>query len=258
MAGRRPPAIGSDDGPASGEAPPRFLRSMPRPLMALFLGGGAAALAVVLWLVVVPPGAEEAPLGIRRPPPAGGLSHGVGEIVLAPVPEALPSTPPACPALARVVVEGGDPAVGRIGEALEQLCTVAGPGVDPMLAEAVRALDGARIRFADFGRTGVEATVELAERRILLNVKFARTDTAPIHIAPVLAHEGWHLAAGAAPGALAEFRARLVELEACRQLIPIRLWARGCREAEGIVGLGPEKAVMMFVEAGYEAPEEEA
>lgn len=226
-----------------------FRRSMSAPLLTAFGLLAAGGLGLVIWLVVKP-GAFGIPVEQRRTPASGALSHDVGRILLAPVPSPLPATEAPCPELSGVVVEGGPPAQGRLGAVLEDLCGVLNQAPD--LREAVRALASARIRFASFGRTGELSAVDRSARRILLNIRLARSRSPVVDIAPLLAHEGFHLARGVSPVTAAdELTAREVELLACRLLIDIRRWPRGCRDARAIVALGERAALDALIRAGY-------
>lgn len=250
--GRGPRQAPGGETPPDPRPKPSFLGSMPPPLMALFLAALAVALGMVVWTVAFPNRVTPPAPGERRPPPAGSMTHDVGEVVPAPVPSPLPRYEPPCPGFDGVRPEGGPPGVVRLTAALRPLCALAGPGVAPELAEAVRALDGVRIRFADFARTGVESVLDRDARRILLNLKFAKAGSRVDIIAPVLVHEGSHLAGAAArPDAVAEYRARRAELAACREIIRKDRWTRGCREAEELVGLGEVRALASLRAAGY-------
>lgn len=250
--GRGPRQAPGREPPPDPRPKPSFLRSMPGPLMALFVVGLAVALGIAVWAVAFPSRVLPPDPGERRPPPARALSHDVGEVVPAPVPSPLAAYEPPCRALAGARPEGGPPGVLRLAEALRPLCRLAGTGVAPELAEAVRALDGTRIRFARFARTGVESSLDGRARRILLNLKFAKGGSRVDVIAPVLAHEGSHLAHLGEPfDAAAELRARRAELAACREVIRRDRWPRGCREAEELVALGEERALAALRAAGY-------
>jgi hypothetical protein len=116
----------------------------------------------------------------------------------------------------------------------------------------VLGLDGATVRFAAFDLTGEEATADLVADVVYVNVRFARADTPTILVAPVLVHEGWHLAHRGQPvTALQEYLARVAELDACKQLIDRDKWIRDCQDAAQIVALGQTRAVDLLVAAGY-------
>ncbi|MBI4728503.1 MAG: hypothetical protein HY775_03260 [Acidobacteria bacterium] len=225
---------------------------MPAPLMALFLALAAGALSLAAVLLVRPPSVTPPRLAERRPPPSGPLSHDVLRLKPAPVDTPAAFAPP-CPLLAETTVESGAAGMARIAAGMRPLCDLTGPSVAPLLREALAGLRGATIRFAAvFGRTGVESTADRAARRIWLNVKFARSQTPTVTIAPVIVHEAWHLAhAGEPLGARQELRAREAELAACRELIPKEFWQRGCDEAAELVGMGEAEALAALEAAGY-------
>jgi hypothetical protein len=229
----------------------RFLDSMPRPLLVSFLALAAGGIGLVLWIMLRPPEPPELPLAERRSPPRGTFTHHVVRARPVDVPSPLPAFRPPCPEVAGVVVEGGPPAQERIGRVLRSLCRLVRPGLPAEAAEAVRALGRARIRFALFTRTGDQSTLDLATGRILLAVALSRTNVAPVVIAPLLVHEGWHLARGGPVTAAEEYGARVAELQACELLIEADRFPRGCRDAAAIVGLGEARAVELLVRAGF-------
>jgi hypothetical protein len=179
-------------------------------------------------------------------------SHDVGRVIPAPIPSPPAPFRPPCASLAGVRVEAGPPGVERFTAALRRLCPLFEGGVAPELAEAVRGLDGATLRFAAFRRSGVESTADLATRRIWLNVRFARAGSPFSYIPPVLVHEAYHLAhAGREVTAAEELGARTAELAVCRELIEVDKWPRHCHDARRIVALGPARAVALLESAGY-------
>jgi hypothetical protein len=226
---------------------------MPKPLMGAFLAFAVGALVLVLVLLLRPPHVATVSLGERRPAPRGTLSHDVGRIIPAPIPAPPASFRPPCPAFSSTRVEAGPPGVTRFTAALSRLCPfTAGGGVPPELAAALRGLDGATLRFAAFARSGVESTADIPARRIWVNVRFARTGSPYAWLAPVIVHEGWHLAhAGAAVTAEQELDARGAELAACRSLMTPDTWPRGCRDAAALLSLPHDRAVGLLVAAGY-------
>jgi hypothetical protein len=240
------------DAPRKAQRGPRFLESMPRPFMATFLIVAAATLVLVVTLMLSPPHSPTVAIAARRPPPRGTLSHDVGRLVAAPV----PSTPAAfrapCPGFRTTRVEGGPPGVARFRAALARLCPYFQGGVRRELSIALRGFEGSTIRFAAFGRTGVESTADLGARRIWVNVRFARTGSPYAWISPALVHEAWHLAhRGRAVTAEEELGARAAELNVCRLLMDPDEWPRGCRDAEALVALPPFRAVELLRSAGY-------
>lgn len=231
---------------------PRFRESMPAPLMAAFAALALGALGMVLWLILAPPRFRTVPVAERRPPPVGFRAHGVGRLIPAPAPEPPPRFEPPCPELGAVAVEGGPPAHARFRAALRPLCRLFDPGAPAEAREALRGLAGATIRFARFERTGVESTSDVRARRIWINLRFARSETPPVEIAPLLVHEARHLAdRDRRLGASAELDAREAELAVCRALIAADRWPRHCGDAEDVVRRGRAGATEVLVEAGY-------
>lgn len=226
-----------------------FRQAMPRGVLIAFVVVALVTLAVVVAVLVNPP-APRIAIAERRSPPGPSLSHDVGSIILAPVPETLPATDPRCSTFDGIVIEGGEPAQARLGGVLERLCDFAN---DPQIAPSLRALSGARLRFAVFARTGDTSTLSTADpRRVLINVRFAQRDVSAAWIAPLLVHEGFHLLhAGRPMTAALEFEARETEVRACRLLIKVEAWPRGCTDAEQLVRFGREAAIDQLVRAGF-------
>ena len=234
------------------DAPPgaklRFIDAMPRPLLIAFVAFAIVALAASVYAIVRPPLGEIA-LQERRPPPRAPYSHDVGRLVPGPIPASIPVLPPACDAVRGARLLAGGDGVVRLRAVLARLCPLAsGAGND--VARAVRALSGATIRFAEFGRTGVESTV--AHGTIWLNIKFGLRSKPVEQIAPIVLHEAWHLANARAPvTAEQELRARAVESAACRQLVTIKKWPRWCRDAAALTDMTPIRAIALLLSAGY-------
>jgi len=239
----------------------RFIDSMPRPLLVVFLLFVAAGIGLVVYLVGNPPTAKELPLAERRSPPKGSFTHDVVEPRLIAIPATLPRFRPPCEEVRGLVIEGGGPAVARIvgpdqdgrPTPLAALCrrAEASSGAPAELREAIAGLSKARIRFALFTRTGDLSTTDLANGRILLAVALSRTNVPPLAIAPLLAHEGYHLAKGGPVTAMQEYFARVAELGACRFLFEVKNYPRGCADADDIVALGQDRAVDLLVRAGF-------
>lgn len=227
-----------------------FRKAMPKGVLVAFAVVALATLAVVVVVMVNPP-APRIAIAQRRSPPSATLSHDVGSIILAPIPETLPATVVPCTAFEGIVIEGGAPAQARFGGVLERLCPFAGD--DSAAAQSLRALSKARLRFAVFARTGDTSTLSTADpRRVLVNVRFAQRDVSAALIAPLLAHEGFHLLhAGEPMTAEREFEAREVEVRICRLLIDVEAWPRGCTDAQQLVQFGRERAVDQLVKAGF-------
>ena len=233
----------------------KFRESMPRPLMIAFVATGVAALGVIVWLLVSPPAPSQLDIASRRSAPGGALTHAVVELAPAPAPTPPPDFNPPCDAVAGVFLNGGEAAQNRLGFVLESyLCPLATNELQPAeVKRAIGALKDATIRFGLFRRTGEQSTADLATRTIYVNVDLARTSVDPIVIAPLLVHEGWHLAAGGSVSAVQEFGARRAELQACRSVFssPDREPSRGCLDAQAIVTLGEARAVELLIRAGF-------
>jgi hypothetical protein len=260
------PARAPDAGPRDAEGTEqtrsiRFIDSMPKPLLIVFLLFAAAGIGLVVYLLTNPPARNEQTIESRRSAPTSTLTHDVVRYQLVDVPNPLPATRAPCPELEGIVIEGGVPAQQRLAgpepdrrpTPLESLCSIVSPsrGAPVETREAIRALATARIRFALFTRTGDLTTTDLPARRILLAVALSRTNVPPLAIAPLLAHEGYHIAKGGPVTATQEYFARVAELGACRSLFEVKNYPRGCSDADAIVGLGPQRAVDLLVRAGF-------
>src|SRR5919197_2600203 len=110
------------DAPKKAERGPRFLESMPRPLMVTFLVVAVGTLVLVILLMLSPPHSPTVAVAARRPPPHGTLSHEVGRIVAAPVPSPPARFRPPCEGFRATRVQGGPPGVARFRAALNRLC----------------------------------------------------------------------------------------------------------------------------------------
>lgn len=192
-----------------------------------------AAVAVVFLAF----GSDRVPAATRRPPPAGGLTTGVGDSRVGssePVP-----AEDLCPTLDGIQIAGEHVDRATLTDGLDALCDVR---LDVDVAVRLRefAQAGGVVRFAQFQATGVDSTADLAANppRILVNAKFARAD--PIWIAPLIAHDTAFLDLDptTAEGALA---ARRAEAQVCAQLAgspsaPDRP-SRGCEDANALLAL---------------------
>jgi hypothetical protein len=242
------------------EAPPpkpdnsklRFIDAMPRPLLVVFALAGVAAVVAALVFIIHPPESATIPVQDRRPPPHGTLSHDVGRLVPAPLPSVLPSLPPACSAFATTVLVVGPAGTVRLRGVLTDLCRLSQGGVPADLTTALGGLKGATIRFAAFQRAGVESTTDFATRTIWLNLKFSQSNLPLEEVAPVIVHEGWHLAyPTVAVTAEQELGARRAEVDACRELISADKWPRWCDDARTLTDLPVASAIALLVSAGY-------
>jgi len=242
------------------EAPPprkqptklRFIDSMPRAMLVTFVLAGLAAVVTAVVFIVAPPKSPAIPVEQRRPPPHGTLSHDTGRIYAAPLPPVVPTLAPACAAVATVKLEAGGAGVARLRSVLADLCRLSHGGVPTEIATAIGGLRGATIRFAGFQRAGVESTADFATRTIWLNLKFSQEAMDVEQVAPVVLHEGWHLAHAKDPvTAEQELDARAAEVAGCRQLIDINKWPRWCLDARALTELPVARAIALLVSAGY-------
>ena len=241
------------------EAPPqadhsklRFIDSMPRPLLVVFVVAGVVAVVAALVFIIHPPQSQTIAIQDRRPPPRGTLSHDTGRLVPAPLPSPLSTLPPACPTFATTTLKVGPAGVVRLRGVLGDLCRLSHGGVPAELTTAIAGLKGATIRFAAFQRAGVESTADFATRTIWLNLKFSQSNMSIEQVAPVLAHEGWHLAhPGDAVTAEQELGARRAEVAACRELMSVDKWPRWCNDARTLTELPAARAIALLVSAGY-------
>ncbi len=252
MTPSRAPAPNRIDRPAS--RPDLRLRDMmSKPMLAAFLVLAIGTLGLVVYLMIRPPAREAQPLGQRRSAPGGTYTHDVRGISRAPAPTPAASVS-VCTAVAGIRLEGRASAVGRLSKSVGALCALTGESIGSELQTALEGLRTARLRFAAFARTGVEATSNLATGELFVNVRFARAETPTVHLAPILAHEGYHLA-GKRAGitARSELAARRAELEACRRLIDRDKWQRNCDDALALIRMGEERATALLVAAGYPA-----
>ena len=247
------PVVRSEAPETSSTQSIRFLESMPRPLIVLFLLLAAAGLGLVVWTFAHPPVSKQVALASRRSPPVGRFSHDSLLVRMVAVPNPLPAyTPPhACPEFAGVIIEGSVRALDRIGRVLDGLCGAKTLSSSPEFQQALKALGTARIRFALFKRTGNLSTAYMRAGRILLAVGLSHETVAVGTIAPLLIHEAYHLSQGLPVTATQEFHARVAEFAACAALFDEDQYTRGCDDARDIVSLGKARAIDLFIRAGY-------
>ena len=242
------------------EAPPqkpdhsklRFIDSMPRPLLLLFGVAGIAAVVAALVFIIDPPQSATIPVQDRRPPAHGTLSHDVGRLVPGPLPSVLPALPPACSSFSTTALKVGPAGAVRLRSVLSELCRLSHGGVPADLTTAIGGLKSATIRFAAFQRAGVESTLDFATGTLWLNLKFSESNIPIEQVAPVLVHEGWHLAhRDDAVTAEQELGARRAEVDACRELMSVDKWPRWCKDARTLTDLPVARAIALLVSAGY-------
>ena len=242
---------------APPEGPPkniRFIDSMPRALLAVFLVLAIAGIALVVVVFVHPPKPKEIALGLRRSPPAGAFSHDVLLKRLVAIPSTLPAyTPPRNCDVDGVLIEGGVPARDRIDSVLRPLCAAELQSTNPQFHEAMKALATARIRFALFTRTGNLSTADFGARRVLLAIGLSRENVPAGELAPLIVHEAYHLSQALPFTAEQEYEARVAEYAACVALpgFDAKHFPRDCADARDIIRLGRAGAVALLVSAGY-------
>lgn len=218
------------------DAPTSELGDQVLPRWFVLLGAAAvlAALGAVVAAFLVF-GPDEVPAAARRPPPAGGYAHDVGDLnVGASEPVALDPVP--CPELAGLRVAGSEADRAALAEGLAPLCD------RPELVAPFAAAGGV-VRFAQFENTGVDSTASLDQPLILLNNRYAVTD--PAQIAPLVVHD-LVVRAGDPAAAQTALDARAAEAEACAELT---IDSPGCRAAAAVLALDDPLAALR--EAGY-------
>ncbi|MGI9018629.1 MAG: hypothetical protein ACR2HR_16250 [Euzebya sp.] len=222
---------------------------LPRWFVLLAVTSIPIALGVAIWAFIVF-GPQPVPVSQRRPPPGpvGQLTTDVGQYNIGTT-EAVALDLADCQ-LFRGIQAGGSPADReRIEQALTALCDQRLP---EDVARRVRRFGqmGGEIRFAQFQATGVDSTMDLglAPPRILLNARFARQDTDPLWIAPLVVHDTTYLELE--PGsAQAELEARRFEVDACTKLFSDSRASRACEDAEQVLGL-PDP-LQALLDAGF-------
>jgi hypothetical protein len=221
------------------------------------------AVAVTTVAMVVVAGAlfravpEQLPVADRRSPPAGDLSHGVGDLrvpILEPRNRALLVRRQAgCPRLDRVTLVGTAAEVTLLEAAAEQLCALRSTAPIQRARDGLQKA-GATVSFAEFELSINESTTDFGAEppRVLVHAKFQQGAAAAERVAVVLAHEGVHLADGGPPTAAAELAARKAELEACGRLFSGDIQPnRGCADAAALLATDDAGALRRLKEAGY-------
>lgn len=190
-------------------------------------------------------GGEDVPVAERRPPPAGGLTAGTGEVATG---DAEPTAlDPACDLVAGLRVAGGEADRPALSTGVNGLCRA---DLDQAAAERVARLaeDGAVVRFAVFERTGVDSAADLRAEppAVLVNARLSQTD--PLWIAPLVALEATFLDADPAT-AEGVLTARRTEHRVCEALFDDARPSRACRDAEALLELDDPVAALRA--AGY-------
>lgn len=215
---------------------------LPRWFVLTCLAAVPVAIAVAVYAFATF-GADEVPVAARRPPPAGDLTHDVGEYAVgAASPRRVGEA--TCPEVAEVRVAGTEEDRARLAEGLSVLCGLDQSGVAG-LVEAFGDAGGV-VRFAQFTDTGVDSTASTTEALILVNARLSVTD--PAWIAPLVVHDLATL--DGEPGtASTELAAREGELAACDRLFTDTRPSRACDDARALLDLDDPLAAL--VEAGY-------
>jgi hypothetical protein len=199
---------------------------LPRWFVLLALATALLAVAAVITAFVVF-GPGEIPPAARRPPPAGGYTHAVGDVQIGES-DPVPLDPVPCAVLAGIRVAGTAADRQVLAEGLALLCETDVAGLTGF------ASAGGVVRFAQFSDTGVDSTARIGEPLILLNNRFAVTD--PAWIAPLVVHDLMTLNGepGTAETALA---ARQAEAAACIALLDDADRSRACNDAAAVTAL---------------------
>lgn len=222
---------------------------LPRWFVLLALAAIPVALGVAVWAFVVF-GPEEVPIAERRPPPpqVGQLTTDVGQYNIGTT-RAEPLALADCPLFQGIQAGGSEADRGRIDLALSALCQ---GRMSEAVANRMRQFAQMQgvIRFAQFQATGVDSTLDLGEDppMILLNARFAREDTEPLWVAPLVAHDVTYL--DQPPGlATSELVARQAEARACEVVLADLRPSRACEDAEALLDfIDPERALL---DAGF-------
>lgn len=208
---------------------------LPRWFVLLALAAIPVALGVAIWAFVVF-GPAEVPISERRPPPPadGQLTTDVGQYNIGAT-RAEPLPLEDCPLFQGIRAGGSEIDRGRIDQALSALC---GGRMSEAVANRVRQFAQMQgvIRFAQFQATGVDSTMDLGANppMILLNARFAREDTEPLWIAPLVVHDVTYLAEP--PGlANSELAARQAEARICEVVLADVRPSRACQDAQELV-----------------------
>ena len=200
---------------------------------------------------------DQLPVAARRSPPAGDLSHGVGDIRV-PVLERqnqglVVRRHASCPRLDRVTLVGTAAEVALLDAAADQLCALRSTAPIQRAREGLQNA-GATVEFAEFELSINESTTDFgtAPPTVMVHAKFQQGGAAAERVAVVLAHEGSHVADGGPPTAAAELAARKAELDACGRVFTGGAQPnRGCADAAALLATDDAGALARLKEAGY-------
>lgn len=209
---------------------------LPRWFVLLAVLAVPVALGVAVWAFIVF-GPEEVPVAERRPPPSptGQLTTDVGQFNIGESQAVLIQTE--CDLVRGIRAAGSATDRERIASAASELCEITLPQ-----EAARRLLDFGRqqgeVRFAQFQATGIDSTLELGEGRprLLLNARFAREDTDPLWIAPLLVHDTTYLELDPVL-ATSALEARTLEDGVCTDLFSDARPSRACDDAAAVLDL---------------------
>lgn len=208
---------------------------LPRWFVVLAVVSVPVALGVAVWAFVVF-GPDEVAVAERRPPPpeSSPLTTDVGRYNVGTTP-ARPVPLEDCELFQGIGAAGSDADRQRIATALSALCEAP---MSTEVAERMRSLAQSQgvIRFAQFEATGVDSTLDLGATPpvVLVNARFARADTEPLWIAPLVVHDVTYL--DAEPGlASSELAARRAEARTCEVVLTDVRPSRACQDAEKLL-----------------------
>jgi hypothetical protein len=237
------------------------IKSRPWPRLPWWLWLAVAVTTVAMVVVAISllgrHGAEPVAVGGRRPPPAGGLTHGVGAYRV-PALEAANATRvvrshAACPRLAALTLVGTPGEVRLLSQAADLTCALRStPGIERARAALNRR--GVQVAFAEFQVTTVESATRLRPPPPTVLVTGTFSERTPQRVATVLIHEGSHLAAGRPPTAADELEADRAELDACQRLFPPGggiTANQDCRDAAELLSGSDATALQALRAAGY-------
>lgn len=200
---------------------------------------------IVIAVALLSVDRDPIPLGERRPPPVGGLTHDVGDY------EVGDSEPvvyaDACPTLEGVSTAGGEGDQAVLRQALAGVCNTT---LTDEIEESLRtfASRGGVVRFALFDKRGVDsaAIVDADPPTILVNARLQQSD--PLWISPVVVHDVVTLAGD--PGTVGTaLAARRAEDLVCDRILGGRRDSPGCEDAERLLALPDPEAALR--DAGY-------
>lgn len=238
------------------------IKARPWPRLPWWLWAAAllTTVAMVVIAVLLLSGNRQAsvPLGARRPPPSGDLTHAVGNYrvpALSGVAGADVRRHAGCPRLAGVTLAGTAGQVAQLEAAAEDVCALRST---PAIERARQALNRAHaeVAFAAFQLTGVESTTQLRPGQpplVLVNADFQLRSAQAVAVE--LIHEGSHVADGRQPSAADELAARRAELDACERLfVPNQRPSPnpGCVDAAELLAKGEGAALAELRKAGYQ------